>query len=425
MGNVTIHDVAGDFPHLQRVDGIERYCYRALLLGGRTVVVPSGDEELSLLLRDYEEAGVKSSKVKVVEVPVNGTGLYGGVLSDSKSLRMVRGVVSKGSKIDLFCASPAAENFIRDAELDWDTTCTPRREIADIWGRKDYLRKVSSSKGLSHLFPEHRVVNSGNGELGTALRKRCNAHGFVVKVPDAASSEGMVFLGPGEDLSNRDLSELNSSRLIVEEAYEHYPFSLVFEISDMDIHLHCFSLQVLDGVPMGELVQMEDLKRGIPHRGNIVGSFGSDLGPLSWLIVKRAVELTMPLMSVVQNSGYRGKIGLDLLLTEYDDIFLLECNARTSNSMYTAGVHRSVVENFDSGVVVAMANVSVRKSIKDYSEARALLDDLFYHGNSTSGVLMYHTPLISLGLGKAGLIAIAPTFDQAVDLFHQAELRLV
>lgn len=422
-GSIQICFPGDDYPSLQAVKGIAHYYNRELLrrANSGTIVHPlyPGDD-LGLLYEDYSAASIGPPAMQFPWGSSGKNDLYGALLAYQPTMAWLRREVNGGRKIRFFSPSLAAEEFIRKAGLRWGQhvlNSTP--EIAKQWDDKHSLRQLAAKGGLRYYFPPHTTASSLIN-INAILQMNSGSELRVVKASNLASSEGMYFVPFGQILNSWD----HGFPAIIEEAHPHIPFSVVFDVADRGPIFQYVSRQVLEGVPFGQPVSTEKLLQGnIGHRGNIVASLEQTIDGFGGVSFALEMErLLLPLMNLVHLSGYRGFICVDMMQTVDGRVFVLECNARTSNSMYAAEVLNAVEPKFKgTGVVVIMANIVVNTALVSYRLVRERLENLLYNGGNCAGLLLYHAPLLNLGLGKAGLIALGRDYQEALQIFREGE----
>lgn len=427
---VRLHNVGQDWPHLRGVHGIGAYWNRALMMDGTTVLVHGErNRDLDLLLEDYAAVGVRPNPVYV---PNRGNGFYGDIVKDNPTMEALRIHVGRGGKIEVFSSSFAAQEFSSAAGFQWDQhIVSPTPECYRTWvGKGEMRRRLAASvvPTVQTLCPSNHIVDSLD-ELRHWVShfSADGAHGVVVKRPDMASGEGMVFLPKGGDPESFIRAHWDPAvGAIVEGAYEHYPFSMVYLITDSGVSFRFASLQWQGhNIRLGDRVTMKHLIEGdLDHRGNMTAPAGHDIGPLKWNMISAAADAVRPLMGMLQQDGYRGLVCCDLAQVTGMASFALELNPRVSHSMYVEAFRAAVQRHFSENVWVIAANVEgLDPSLTTYAAARSRVSNLCT-SEAPAGVLFYHTPLLPLDLRKCGLIGIGRSFGEARDQFEYAEAEL-
>ena len=117
---------------------------------------------------------------------------------------------------------------------------------------------------------------------------------------------------------------------------------------------------------------------------------------------------------------YRGRICLDCLLLPDGQVLITEANARISNSMYAFGVLEQVKSRFAGGkAAVLMSNEHT--TLKSFEELRWNIGHLLYVAGR-GGLIPYHVR--AMPVGKCGLIAVAPTYHEALEMLCDGERQL-
>ncbi|MFH1286238.1 MAG: hypothetical protein ABII02_00615 [Candidatus Magasanikbacteria bacterium] len=447
---VHIHDAKSDFPHLGKVEGIKLYCFRSCLLPGIAFVLGRRDADSALWFEDLQRAGVGASETYWIEPEEGVDSLYQAVLSDRRAVAAIYEVLRAGGKIDLFCSSKGAEVFCEDLKvsilnysltvdetpIEFDRAAhlsNPDRRASMVWNDKLRSREAAvKGKNTRKIYPQHTICRNEQ-ELMEAVRVYAMRRNYVVKLdPNAASTEQMHFFRKGvvPDFGEMLASWNPEGGAIVEGFVPHVPASLTFEISEGQAIFLYASLQKLKGIPSGRVITVEDIEaddRG-GHEGNFVGSYGQDLGDLKWVEIEQAILFVRPMLRKVIESGYVGRINMDLAMLGGGQVKKLEFNARNSHSTYTAAVQMAVAGRFvDGHAVVYAGNVDhVSETITSYAAARAMLErhGLLYRGGAQPGVLLYHAPLLAHGLQKCGIVAIGHTMLEVQAFAHRATMLL-
>ncbi|MEK7083808.1 MAG: hypothetical protein AAB932_01085, partial [Patescibacteria group bacterium] len=215
--------------------------------------------------------------------------------------------------------------------------------------------------------------------------------------------------------------------IIVEGGWPHHPFSVTFNVTNDGAEFHCGSLQWQGNGQLGKLIGTGRLlERDLAHRGNLVFPARHGSSPITWAHLMTAKEALAPAMELVRASGYPGLICADFAWVNAARMALLEFNPRTSHSHYVQGAQVQISKRFGKPLVAVGANVSLHSSIRTYRQAKARLTRFGTKVRKPRGVVMYHTPLIPLGLKKpkAGLIAFGKDFAEARGEFERAEAEL-
>jgi hypothetical protein len=417
---------------------------------GIVFVLGEKNSDAELWFQDLRDACIGADIVVWVPRSECGGGLYRAILDSPVALAAIYEILQAGGQLELFCSSIAAEDMASelgarlsgivgergDHEFVFDPTRhlhNPSRDTSELWNDKltSRVRAREAGKTTRRAYPRH-VVCSSFGELQRAIRSVSSRRSYVVKLdPTAASTEQMIFCPKGT-LPDMDQIRKGWSRgrgAIVERFMDHLPFSLTFDVREGVALFSFASLQKLKGIGAGRFITIDDmLDPSIgSHEGNFVGSYGQDLGRLSWSVIERSIEFVDPMLKLVIESGYQGSINIDMAWLGGCDMKKLEFNARTSNSSYAAAVQAAVQDRFsDKQAVVYLGNVeAVDDSVTSYADARRLLDEarLLYR-DGRPGVQLYHTPLLEMGVGKCGIVVIAPDFDSATRLASRARAVL-
>src|SRR3989338_8056331 len=244
---VRLHNVGEDWPHLRHVRGIDQYWARALMMDGATVLVHGErSDDVDLLLEDYARVGVRPHPIYV---PRRSDSFYADVLADDSTMRTLQLDGERGGKIEVFSSSSAAEEFVRAAGFDWQQhVASPTPECYRIWVGKGEMRRRLMDSGvpaLQTLCPSNRIVTRLEDlDYWVDHFSVDGAHGVVVKRPDMASGEGMQFM-PKRGRPDRFMTEHWDPTVgaIVEAAYEHLPFSVVYRITGDAVMFQFASLQ--------------------------------------------------------------------------------------------------------------------------------------------------------------------------------------
>ncbi len=423
-----IHSVGEDWPHLHEVPGIDAYWNRALMMRGGTCVVHArqSDPNLQLLLQDYSSVGVGPDKVVFI-APKTGS-FYQDILDSRNARKEIDAHIRKGGKLDLFCSSPAAGGFVRELGVNGqEHTVNPTLESYRLWADKRELRRMLGERGFKNLFPGHGMATTLEDLQKWTEHFNCNgAEGTMFKRGDGASSEAIETrrkgMCPSEEFMEKYWDEKHG--LIVEAAYEHHPFSVSFNLTNEGVFPVNCSLQWMGvkGVLGNRITLTQLLEQDMTHRGNLCGPTDQDLGPVSRRVITGMASALHPAMLVAQQAGLRGIVCADCIHVRDELSYLVEFNPRTSHSGYVRGVREAVSAHMGQEMFVLAANVTgVNKNLETYMDARERLPNLMQAG-MTSGTLMFHTPLLTLG--KVGVIAIGTTYEGAVEAFQEAEQAL-
>lgn len=395
-----VHALGQDWPHLMSVTGISDYWNRALVFSGDLVIAYGNEtDDMRQLLRDYAAIGICP---EVMWIPNSTDDFY----EDALAHAPFRELMPSNVKLDLFCSSPAAIEFVEHLGLQWTDTCNPTPELYKRWACKAYLRRRLDREGIYNLCPPNFVVTSINGldrlrgELYDA-----GAEMIALKTPNGASSEGIAFLRRGDSHAEFVAKYWNPDGVVVEQAYEHHPFSLVCDVRPDGWTFEFASLQWMGlQSQLGDLVTYTQLAcHDMDHRANLVGSRGYDLGPLRSSTIERAVKRIEPLMDLLFRDGYRGRVCIDMIYTKNGHIFVVEINPRTSHSMYVHAFVNALEEhNNDRPIFVLGANIlDLHPEMRGYARARTAVQ--LSSAERMEGVQFFHTPLMEQG--KCGLWA--------------------
>ncbi len=420
---VRFHAPGCDYPDLANVPGIESYGARATLGRGGVVVV-SDHPDIPVAVSDYRQIGLGPNEI--IPVRVNGGGLYRGMLSDPVALARLRFFLQADHRLEVFRPGPTALEFARRAGIDWTRQmASPHPDVAEPWNNKRVIRQQALQNGLSELFPRHILCRT-EAEIRSATRALGGgkADGVVIKLTDRASSDGMIFLGRGEspDTFISQYSSFIAQGVVVEEAWNHQPWSVVYRITDAGPEFQQFSLQIMEGVAPGAWVSLSQMRKGIAHWGNVVATPGINLGLITPKLVQATCVRLKPFLRLVHASGYRGVIGVDLMLTEDKKVFVLECNARPSHSGFVGAVVSGVSQHWRGApVVVAGGNVVLPARTNTYTRVKECLGSLLLTSSTpTTGCVVYH-PTLPQQAGKVGIMAVGPTYDESLRVFREAE----
>lgn len=454
---IRVHNVPEDFPNL-RVLGIETYPDRACLLPGIVFVLGPEDPDMRYWLEDMKRVGIGPDEVLWLTPENKEDGLYKAMLESPVAIDVIGEVLRAGGRFEPFCTSVRSEEVIEDLAGrlrspyfnpgKWHFAC-PQREIAEIWNNKVETRNMLQAAGHGGVFPDFWVCKTFP-DLVDAVKNASKFGSYVVKSdPTAASTEGMSFFKQDELPTDETIEAWKakdwSRPALVDHYVDHVPFSMTWGISDDGARFGWASLQVLHGIEPGSVITIDDIRaggKGAAHEGNVVGACGQDIGPITADVVAVADIFMRPVLEEVWQSGYRGFLNMDLALDSAKlealrikgesltianirrIVYMLEFNARTSNSSYTAGVQSAIARRFEGGCgVVFMANVdSVDPDITSYAAAKDRLVSarLFYDGNGP-GVQLYHVRLLGKGLEKCGVLAIAENYEKALALYRRAQ----
>lgn len=442
---IHLHEVGGDWPHLGSVPGIKEYWNRALLMGGVVVVHGSPqDAELQAVIEDYRALGVGPEFI--IYVPRRTDSLYWDTLSDAPTRRILRQLIhEQGYRLDFFCSSSNAELFVRSFRLDpndptsvlnWDRhTVNPSHKLYGLWGDKLAMRRYLRELGLGGMCPVHFEVRT-HEELRDRFAQIANseADGVVCKLGDRASADGMMFFSRGGGDPQRFIDAFfidPSVGALVEAAWEHIPASVVFNITDGEPEWLYGGVQQVGDVPVGEFVRMDDLIRNnLTHVGNCVCSPGMTLGRVTWELLELAASMMMDAMRAVRDSGYRGRICVDLMVVADTDssnplglkVLRIEKNPRTSHSMYFWDELQALERRFGEQLVVLGCNAPVRSDIRSYEAAKQAVPNFCTGEAGPVGVTFYHVPLIRHG--KIGISAKGRSFEEAKEQLAIARAAL-
>lgn len=455
---VRVHDVKGDYPHLRGVKGIGTYSDRACLLPGIVFILGPEDPDMRFWLEDLKRVGIGPDEVLWLD-PTAGKedGLYEAMFESRLALDAIDEVLRAGGRFEPFCSSDKTKGVIADliGRLTNTPEFTPEREghfhcppteMAKIWNDKSATRTALQEEGLAYVFPKFEICKT-RVELRDAVVAFSTIGDYVVKLePTAASTEGMHFFAKDTlpDTGLVDNWEEGKSEAIVERYISHVPFSMTWSLED-DVRFAFSSLQKLAGIKAGAVIPIERMQNKPPHCGNVVGACGQGIGSIDHELVAVADLYLRPVLDLVKERGYRGLINMDLALDlaklqalrERGErltvenirgiVYMLEFNARTSNSRYTAGVQSATARYFEGGCnVVFMANVEgVDPMLTSYAAAkeRLMKAGIFYEGTGP-GVQLYHVRLLRQGVGKCGVLAIADSFEVAASLYEKVKLAL-
>ncbi|MFB6182279.1 MAG: hypothetical protein ABEJ24_05290 [Candidatus Magasanikbacteria bacterium] len=433
MSTIALHNVGEDWEHLQHVPGIDSYWNRVALVDVEKMVSYTHPRfDFDSYFKDLkEEKGLGPEEI--IEVPQKTDSFYDDVLKSDAGRKIYELIVQDGYKLELFSSEPEAVDFVKKLGLDWDRHVTnPSQEQYEEWANKARLREALQAKDCM-VCPENYVVESREELLGVfdGLSK-CGP--VVVKRPDKASGEGQKYY-PSKDEVGSGINGGNGSRVykpqsfleenwdpevgaIVEQVYEHHPCSIIYDITDHGPQFQYISLQNIGkDSPIGDLVTLNQLiKNDIGHMGNAVGSQEVPLGPLGTQARLKLRECGGEAASILYQKGYRGKVCFDFAYTEDGKALLLECNPRGSHSWYVYGLQKQLEESLGAPKVVIGCNV-LQVEAESYHSAKERLP------NPTQTV-MFHTPLLDMGLDKCGVCTFGEDFAEAKHEFEKARNAL-
>ncbi|KKU07824.1 MAG: hypothetical protein UX10_C0005G0030 [Candidatus Magasanikbacteria bacterium GW2011_GWA2_45_39] len=429
-GRVSLHAALDDYPQSSHIPYVHTYADRATLAGSSVCILLADDRrpDLSLYLMWLAGEGIGPEQIYWVEPNGVPDRLYPAIAQDLVLRAKLIAYAHRGGKIDLFSPSAVAETFLVSLGLGWNHTTFPTPDAASVADDKLKLRSLAVGiKGLRDVFPQHHLCKSETA-LKHAFGNFLHAHdGVVIKDPCSVSTDGMIFTrdaGGLEEFIARFWNPRHGA--IVEALHPHLPVSAVWDLSEKGPRFMYVSLQFMDGVPYGQYITMEDLLKPNPckHRGNAVAS-RTTLGPIEKHHMEAVQEQTRKLASVLWYgtpgiAPYRGRICLDCLLLPDGQVLITEANARISNSMYAFGVLEQVKRGFAGGkVVVLMSNEHTR--LKSFQELRWNMGCQLYTAGR-GGLIPYHVR--AMPGGKCGLIAVAPTYREALEMLTEGECHL-
>lgn len=427
---VALHAASDDYPQSAHIPYVHTYADRATLAGNPVCILLADDRrpDMSQYLMWLAGEGIGPEQICWVEPNGVPNALYPAIAEDPALRARLVEYAQNGGKIDLFSPSAVAEKFLTSLGLGWKHTTFPTPDAASVADDKLKLRGLAAGiQGLADVFPQHCLCKSETA-LQRAFHRFLDTHGgVVIKDPCSVSTDGMIFTQTESGLQEF-MSRFWNPRhgAIVEALHPHLPVSAVWDLTDKGPRFLYVSLQFMEGVPYGQYITVEDLLKPNPckHRGNAVAA-RTALGPLEKQHMEAVQQQTRKLASVLWYGAsgvapYRGRICLDCLLLPDGRVLITEANARISNSMYAFGVLEQVQRKFARGkVAVLMSNEHTM--LTSFKELRWNMSHMLYTAGR-GGLIPYHVR--AMPGGKCGLIAVAPTYPEALEMLTEGERHL-
>lgn len=311
---------------------VEFYGERSLILPSAVAVrkkARNSQEERNMkihidLLRDL---GVGSARIYDIPDPdKQGAGLVERLLKADPGI--VTGIIGD-KKLNFFINTSEAEELAGKVGSPF---IGPTAYLSSLYNNKVDQRTLGSLLN-GHLFPAHKIVSSQK-EVEQAFTSLRSAGAEIVgKVGHLASGEGMEVLESTEDAErfwskwSRVLESHNMRRsLIIEEKKKKRPG--VNSVSTQ------FLLDKGSVYYIGPAIQYVN---GFNHTGNRVGKeVAETMDP--W-VEEKMMEKSLDFINLGRFSECRSSIiGFDFIITDKDEVLMVECNFRDTASTLLFGL---------------------------------------------------------------------------------------
>jgi hypothetical protein len=307
------------------------------------------------------------------------------------------------------------------------TVSTPESSEADLFWVRDYIDTKSGYRSLASywLTDAKRFIPFGFvcQDLEQAARAACwfSSRGevCVVKADTGESGIGTLVIRPAEGMRVKDVL----GRLQADPFY-----------ADEQIVVERFIPSAKRISPSVE-IKVPKLGDGEPYITYISNQLFLDFGDFCGVQVDRSVyeqpwcadleRCSLELAFNLQVMGYVGYFDLDCIVSDENEIYMLEINSRRTGGTH---VHEFARHTFGDEYLDKVSLLSFEAAssgtITDVNELIEVLGDLLYPmpGDEPMGlVVTITTPLFR---NRFGYILLAPTVEQVLALREQAEARI-
>lgn len=424
----AMHDMSG-FGHMHRlVPGVQFYSDRAMLLPAQTVVVHENGTG-SGLLEEYEaflrrpEVALGPNRI----IRVKGDDLFSGIMCDPFVLEDLRRAVMHGGRPQVFCMTPRAEAFFKEAMIDERKVDSAPLEIANKMNDKAWLRtQAAPQAGISHAFLDYRVETSPRRVYSAVtefLRRRKDEMPFVVlKRTNLAGGDGFLRVTRDDDVKKvvgRYMRRHIGHRIIIEEGQPGQELSMLLNVRGRS------SVRVIGWTR--QIVGADGR-----HRGNTMTWRRGPSSPHPDVNEedRRTMETWSRMLAEYARDrivSYEGEIGTDQVRINRPkrdgrQFFIREVNARQTASTYPLAVSSQLEGRGEDAWNMVMLN-GVRTKSRALDDLLKRLDDLTFE--RCKGVLPFNPRLMTLPDPHCGLIVVGKDFTETGKMLKAAKERLV
>jgi hypothetical protein len=402
----NVRDAVRGLPPGSSLTGpVEFYGDRSLALpcAGMVRKEPRNDREkvnLEIQERMFKDLGIGPATVH----DISDFGLQLGLVNRMFSLRSekIKEIVN-GGNLSFFINTSKAEYLAGLAE---SSVLGPRPHISYLYNNKVVQRMLGAHLN-GHLFPPHQVVDSEEKTVKTVSDFASNGSEVIGKVGHLASGEGMEILKNKQEAAAfwRKWSQ-------VLETHKMRRMLIVEEKKPLRSGINSVSTQFL--LDKGEVYYIGpaiQYVNGFHHAGNRVGKEVADI--LEPWVEEKMVEKSLDFINLGRFSKCNSAIiGFDFIITDKDEILMVECNFRHTASTLLFGLEAQL----GSHLTYDLVKMKFPKPLKyDFAGLGRELDFL---NRDNSGKVIPLNPRLFEETGEM-FVAIASSSSQKIDMFKK------
>jgi Pre ATP-grasp domain/ATP-grasp domain len=400
------------------IPGLRSYSERALLLAEGDDIVCVSDEIDSDYLDYLRDLGIGPASDRVIVASRFGgsdaASLLPRLLDTPSALDSIADLIRPRGPAQLhpFIASPGqftlGEALAERAGVPV-TVVGGDPGVVAFADCKHHVRALALELGVPVAAGEVVHLDQGHGSrereyelLRRAIERQMPATGRVIVRGSAGASGSTTFVaGAAHEEAGalaRRLVSRGHNRIYLVEAMVEATSSpnILMHISPDDRSITC--LGVTD----------QRWEQALVHGGNV--------SPSSAVCTEDMLTWARRLSDWLRDSGYTGPVGFDFVehkTATRRSAFLAEVNPRVNGVAYPLGLAKRL--NLSRS---AFCSGAVDSRAMSFGQLREELSDVLYQPGMSSGIVPYG--IGRLQYGKCGVVALAPTSAEAVELYHRA-----
>jgi hypothetical protein len=252
------------------------------------------------------------------------------------------------------------------------------------------------------------------------LLEKNGKHSVIVKATNSASGDALDFFSNLRDVQEFIMRHRRGNpdiQFVVEEdcrREKEEEMSAQFLVKSNGEVVYLGATQ--------NLVKKNERGHEVVHQGNIIAG---DPNHRINTKLNRHIERLKQIVEYFAKLGYRGYIGLDLLVLKSGAIKVLEGNARITGATYPLLILEQIAKQKGTRDFVVFATNTITPMGSDrprtFKELKEKLDGLMYEPGNKAGVIPV---LVSTLPEKFGAAIVAPDTGQAIQILEMVHSRL-
>jgi len=220
-----------------------------------------------------------------------------------------------------------------------------------------------------------------------------------------------------DDLRNY-LGQHGRNEIIVEAGFDHWPYSNLVVIRGKDLRILGPTRQIVEdetGRHLGNMMLCKAESEAFPK--NLSGH-PNDVLTREDIVSMELFSRRLAEEAHTRDEGYEDFCGFDYMKRKSDGrIFALECNARLTASTYPLAISTQL-RGRNWGIL--MLN-GIPTSARGFTDLRGKLGDKLFRP-ADGGLLPFNIRLMTLKEPRCGMIAVAPSLQEALALMEEAKI---